>query len=111
VLMLEEINLNTYCGHKRLSCDGFLFSVVKCIGCVRGQDSSVSIVTCYRLDGAGIESWWGQDFPHPSRLALGTNQPPIRWVPGLSWGKAVRCGVDYPLLSSAKVKEGVGLYV
>ena len=24
-----------------------------------GRVSSVSIVTCYRLDGQGIESWWG----------------------------------------------------
>ena len=27
--------------------------------------------TRYGLDGLGIESWWGRDFPHPSRPALG----------------------------------------
>jgi hypothetical protein len=51
--------------------------------------SSVSIATGYRLDGSGIESRWGQDFLHTSRLALGPTQPPVQWVLGLSWGKAV----------------------
>jgi len=29
-----------------------------------GPVSSVVIVTGYRLDGPGIESRWGRDFPH-----------------------------------------------
>jgi hypothetical protein len=49
-----------------------------------GWDSSVSIATRYRLEGPGIKSWWGRDFPHLSRLALGPTQPPVQWVPGLS---------------------------
>jgi hypothetical protein len=48
-----------------------------------GLDSSVGIATRYGLDGPGIESRWGRDFPHPSRPALGLTQPPIQWVPGL----------------------------
>ena len=35
-----------------------------------GGDSSVAIATRYGPDGAGIESQWGRDFPHSSRLAL-----------------------------------------
>jgi len=34
------------------------------------QDSSVSIVTHYRLDSPGTESRWEHYFPHPSRPAL-----------------------------------------
>jgi hypothetical protein len=36
-----------------------------------GPGSSVGIATGYGLDGPGIESQWGRDFPHLSRLALG----------------------------------------
>jgi hypothetical protein len=53
---------------------------------IRGPGSSVGIATGYGLDSPGIESQWGRDFPHLSRPALGTTQPPVQWVPGLSQG-------------------------
>jgi hypothetical protein len=48
-----------------------------------GRDSSVGVATRYGLDGPGIESLWGRDFPHPPRPALGPTQSPVQWVPDL----------------------------
>jgi hypothetical protein len=76
-----------------------------------GRDSLVGTATGYGLDGPGIESRWGRDFPHPSRPVLGPTQPPIQWVPGLSRGvKRLGRGVDHRPPSSAEVKERVELY-
>jgi hypothetical protein len=44
---------------------------------LQGRDSADSIATRYRLDGPGIEFWWGKDFPHPSRPVPGPTQPPL----------------------------------
>jgi len=49
--------------------------------------SSVGITTGYVLDSRGNESQWGRDFPHLSRPALRTIQPPVQLVPGLSRSK------------------------
>jgi len=76
-----------------------------------GQDCAVSIATPYGLDGLGIKSWWGWDFPHPSRLALGPTQPPIQWALSFVEVKQPGHGVDHPPPSSAKVKERVELYI
>ena len=47
--------------------------------------SSVGIVTDYRLDGPGSNPS-GDEIFHLFRPALGPTQPPVQWVPGLSWG-------------------------
>jgi hypothetical protein len=44
------------------------------------------IAAGYELDGPGIESRWGRDFPHLSKPALEPTQPPIQLVPVLSRG-------------------------
>jgi hypothetical protein len=49
-----------------------------------GRVSAVGIATRYGLDGPGIESRWGRDFPHSSRPTLWPTQPPVQWVAGLS---------------------------
>jgi hypothetical protein len=77
----------------------------------RGRGSSVGIAIRYGLDGPGIESRLGQDFPHPSRPALGYNQPPIQWVPGLPGGKAARDCDDHSTQSSTKAEGRVQLYI
>ena len=53
------------------TCYLILCHVIEC-----GPGSVVSIVTGYRLDGPGIESQWGWDFPHLSRLAPGAHPAP-----------------------------------
>ena len=83
-----------------------------CLQEIMGRDSSVGIATRYGLDGPGIESWWGRDFPHPPRPALGPTQPPMQWVPGSFPGvKRQGRGVDRPPLSRAEVEGRVELYI
>jgi hypothetical protein len=54
----------------------------------RSRDSSVGIATGYGLDDQGereFESRYGKNilFSITSRPALGSTQPPIKWVPGV----------------------------
>jgi len=44
----------------------------------RGPSSVVGIATGYGLEGPGIKSRWGRDFPHLSRPALGPIQHPVQ---------------------------------
>jgi hypothetical protein len=42
------------------------------------RNSSVGIATRYGLEGPGIESRWGRDFPHLSKPALGPTQSSVQ---------------------------------
>ena len=76
-----------------------------------GRDSSVGIATRYGLDGRGIESRWGRDFPHPSRPALEPNQPLYNGYRVSPRGKAAGAWRWPTTTSSAEVKERVELYL
>jgi len=54
-----------------------------------GPVRSVGIAADYGLDRPGSNSG-GEEIFRPSRPALGRNQPPVKWLPGLSRG--VKCG-------------------
>jgi len=70
-----------------------------------GPGSSVGIATDDGLDGPGSNTG-GDEIFRQSRPALGTTQPPVKWVPCVSRGK-VRTGpaADHSPLSSAAVME------
>ena len=55
-----------------------IIKVAARVTAVRSRDSVVGIVTRYGLDGLGIESQWGRNFPHLSRPALRPTQPPVQ---------------------------------
>ena len=75
------------------------------------RDSIVGTVTRYGLDGPGIESQWGRDFPHSSTPVLGPPGPLYNryrvWFPGV---KRPDCRVDHPPPFNAEVKERVEQY-
>ena len=58
-----------------------------------GPVSVVGIATGYGLDGPGIESRWGRDFPHLFRPTLGPTHPPVQWYLFFLGGKE-RLGRD-----------------
>ena len=45
--------------------------IVVCTTLIVGRDNAVGIATLYGLDGPGIETRWGRDFPHAFIPALG----------------------------------------
>jgi hypothetical protein len=71
-----------------------------------GPCSSVGIAIGYGLDGPGIESRWGRDFSHTSRLALG---PPSLLYNGYQVFPGVKRpgrGADHPPPPSAEIENG-----
>ena len=50
-----------------------------------GPCSSVGIATDYGLEGPGSNPG-GDEIFRPYRQTLGPTQPPVKWVPDLSWG-------------------------
>jgi hypothetical protein len=64
------------------------------------------------LDGSGIKSRWGQDFPNPSIPFLGSTKPPVQRVFDLFPGvKQSECGFKHPPPSSIEVKNRVKPYL
>ena len=85
-LMFTEV-IDVYCKvHEEHASRGSAVGIATRYGLDGSRDSAVGIATRYGLDGPGIEFRWRRDFPHLSRPALRTTQPPIQWVPGLSRG-------------------------
>jgi len=52
---------------------------------ISSSSSSSSSSTDYGLDGPGSNPG-GDEIFRQSKPALGPTQPPVKWVPGLSWG-------------------------
>ena len=49
------------------------------------NNNNNTYIYIYGLDGPGSNPGRDEIF-RQSRLALGPTQPPVKWVPGLSWG-------------------------
>jgi hypothetical protein len=62
---------------------------------------ALHFISCYGLDGPGIESLWGRGFPHPYRPAL---EPTCKLGSG---SLPPDFGFDHQLPAGAEVKERV----
>jgi hypothetical protein len=67
-----------------------LLILLKDITGFRGPDSSVGIATGYGLDGPESNPG-GDEIFRPSRPALGSTQPSVKWVPVLSRAAGACC--------------------
>ena len=79
---------------------------------IDGLDSTVSIVTHYKPEGAGMESQLRRDFPCPSRLTLKLTQPHAQQITeSLPRVKQPERSANHPPPSSADVAKGLELYL
>jgi hypothetical protein len=84
--------------------------VENCFG--RGYGPVVGIATSYGLDGPGIESRWGRDFPAPVQSGPGAHPASYTMDTGSFPGvKRPGRGADHPTPPSAEGKERVKLYL
>ena len=74
------------------------------------QDSSIGITIRCDLNYPVIESRCVWDFPHPSRPALRSTQPPIQLVPGIPGVKRPGRVIYHPTSFRTGVIETVELY-
>jgi hypothetical protein len=58
------------------------------------------------LDGLGVESRWGRDFPVPVQTALGPSYPPVQWIAGIK--RPERSAYHSPT-SSTSLRMGLSL--
>ena len=66
---------------------------------ISGRDGSVSIATCFGLDGPDVVYRWERDFRCISKTTPRPTQPPVQCVTGFSWEeKWPGRGGDHPLL-------------
>jgi hypothetical protein len=114
LLSLEECGVGKHVDLKRMKLDWkqrnrVRFKVI--LHSVRSRDSSVGIGTGYGLKdgGVGVRVPVGQEFSFPmsSRPAVGSTQPPIRWVPGAISSGVKRPGheADHSHPTSAEIKK------
>jgi hypothetical protein len=73
--------------------------------------SNITLISKSTFWSSGDRIPVGRKFPYPSRPAPGPTQPPVQWMPGLSWGYSGR-GVKLATLTriSTKASERVELY-
>jgi hypothetical protein len=88
------------------------FFIVVSLATLMDRDSSVGIATGFGLDGPGIDSQSGRDFPHLSIPSPEAHPASYTVLTGSFPGvKRPGRGVHHPPLSSVEVEERVELYL
>jgi hypothetical protein len=77
----------------------------------RRSRSEPVVATRYSLDGPRIESRWRRNFPHLSRLTLGSTHPPVQWIQGPFCGDKAAGAWGWPPFFHRRGRVGVVLYL